>query len=226
MAGSIRSAPAGLRRALDDRICSLILQSPVIDAENIALLINHVLTALATRPRRTDSYRLLRAVLPRQRSRLEKMSDDRLAELFTEASVLLQSEYESLHPIDQCRVELAIKTERDRPSAAGICRRGAEALRQGLQTTSKLCIADLITDFARCSADIWRRHGLVPGRAYNADMEEDQSYRGRFHRFLEFVLIQAVEPQSRRYLDELDMASIAPRDLLVSDHHVRTALCK
>jgi hypothetical protein len=223
MARSIRSAPAGLRRALNDRICDLIIQNPIIDAESMALLINHVLTALATRPRRDDSYRLLRAALPRQRSRLERLSDEALGELFTEASILLQGDYESLHPVDQCRVEIAIGTERNRPLAAEICRRGAEALRQGSQAASKLCIADLITDFARGSADIWRRHGLVPGRAYK---EEDRSYRGRFHRFLEFVLIQAVEPQSRRYLDELEMVDIIAAELLVSDHHVRTALCK
>ena len=223
MASSIRSAPAGLRRALDDKICDLVLHNP-IDAESMEHLIDHVLTALAARPRRDDAYRLLRAAIPRKRrSRLDRLSDEALGELFTEANILSQGDYASLHPVDQCRVEKAIETERDRTSAAEICRRGAEALRQGSQAASKLCIADLITDFARGAADIWRRHGLVPGRAYK---EEDRSYRGRFHRFLELVLIQAVEPHSQRYLEDPDMVEITAAELLVSDHHVRTALCK
>jgi hypothetical protein len=226
MAGSIRSAPTGLRRALDERIDEVIIQNPIIDAESMERLINHVLAALAARPRRDDSFRLLRAALPRKRLRLERLSDEALGELFTEASILLQHEYESLHPVDQCRVELAIGTAPTRLSGAEICRRVAEALRLGPQAASKLCIADLVIDFARGSADMWRRHGLVPGRAYKADVEEDQFYRSRIHRYLEFVLIQAVEPQSRRYVDEFDLVSIAPKDLLVSDHHVRTALCK
>jgi hypothetical protein len=59
----------------------------------------------------------------------------------------------------------------------------------------------LIVDYVAAVADVWRRAGLRPSRARHP---ADPSYRSRFHRFVDLVLTEMVEPWARRHDGSLD----------------------
>jgi len=61
-------------------------------------------------------------------------------------------------------------------------------------------ISDLLVEYVRKLGDGWTAVGLRPGRANHSD---DATYKSRFHRFSDLVLMAFVDPSSLRHDGDL-----------------------
>ena len=158
----------------------------------------------------------------------------------------LISDWESMHPSVRTAVELELqKLVSDRSSslkALDVFSTVAHSLANEFVTATRENSGDLLIAYVAEVAEIWRRWQLYPGRATR---DGDLEYRSQFHRFLELVLINQLDPRSRLFdrlndeelmrnceflaslpldADERAVAGIGPRyQWLISEHHIRVA---
>lgn len=199
VARCVRRSSASLRRILDSSVRSSVHHT-IIDSESIEALVESVVAAFASFPKEASSLTVLRAITPR--SSLPKgakfESPARLRPYFAEASALLKEDYSALRAIDQRKVETALTALRDSRDteldAADVCEAIANALDDHEEIST--AVHDLITEYVAVLAEIWLKHGVKPGRAVHPS---NPNYRGKFHRFAEFVLTAVVEPWSKRH---------------------------
>ncbi len=169
-----------------------------------------------------DAKRMMRAL----GAPLEKFETaDESAEPWT---LNLINHYEAMHPIDRAAVEEGLRKLTRGPSASltvlDVFSAIAYALTVAAITEPKEDGGDLLTAYVADVAKLWRRAGFRPSRVRNASKPE---YRGPYHRFLELVLIDQLDPRSRLF-DPLPKelgqnTRIGPKyKLLISEHYLRT----
>src|SRR6266849_104795 len=148
--------------------------------------------------------------------------------------------YEAMHPFDRGAVEAGLRKHISYSSA------GLTALDVFSTIAHALILAvikedgaDLLTAYVADVEKVWRRAGFRPSRVRNPSKSK---YRGPYHRFLELVLIDHLDPRSRLFdplsEEELDPARkihaslpkepgedtrIGPKyEWLISEHYLRT----
>jgi hypothetical protein len=155
----------------------------------------------------------------------------------------LINHYEAMHPIDRAAVEERLRKLTRGPSASltvlDVFSAIAHALTVAAITEPKEDGGDLLTAYVADVEKLWRRAGFRPSRVRNASKSK---YRGPYHRFLELVLIDQLDPRSRLFdplsEDELKPArkvhASLPKQLrersrvgtgyswLISEHYLKT----
>jgi hypothetical protein len=72
----------------------------------------------------------------------------------------------------------------------------SSTLQNGKSKKSEPQLNELIVNYVGAVADLWKRYGLKPSRSGHA---VDTAYRSKFHRFVDLVLTEMVEPWARRH---------------------------
>jgi hypothetical protein len=239
IANCARRSPAKLRRDLNDGVESAF-HDPVVDEESLEKLFDNLPSAFASAPRSEVSQTVLRAMLPKpMRAKLNDRS--KVRRFLAESTSLLKQEYAALHPIDQRKVEAALTRLWNRrgatADAANVSETIAKALKGRKVDGIRLTVHDLVTKYAATVAHIWNQHGVKPVRSASST----------FHRFVDIVLIAAVEPWSKRHAvsfndilaEQREIHRSLPKDLqrlsrptprrsdiqwLVTDDHVKKAI--
>jgi hypothetical protein len=197
IAKCIRRSPASLRQVLDRDVGSHV-RSAIIDLESMEALIDRLIAGFAALPKEEASLTILRALYPKVLLPKSKRVDV-LRRRFAEAAVFLKNDYAALPSVYQRKVEATLATLRGRRAqfdAADVCEEITNALEGAEKRTTQKFISDLITNFVSEVALIWLRRGLRLGRGVNV-LKLD--YHGPFHRFVEFVLTDVLEPWSKRH---------------------------
>ncbi len=151
--------------------------------------------------------------------------------------------FEAMHPADRGAVEAGLRKHISYPSAGltalDVFSTIARALTLAVITEPQEDGGDLLTAYVADVEKVWRRAGFRPSRVRNASKSE---YRGPYHRFLELVLIDQLDPGSRLFdpfsEKELELAgkfhaslpeelredtAIVPEyEWLISEHYLRT----
>jgi hypothetical protein len=155
----------------------------------------------------------------------------------------LINHYEAMHPADRGAVEAGLRKLVSYPSAGftalDVFSTIAHALTVAVITEPQEDGGDLLTAYVADVEKVWRRAGFRPSRVRNASKSK---YRGPYHRFLELVLIDQLDPRSRLFdplsEKEIELAGkihaslpkelgkvtrIVPRyEWLISEHYLKT----
>ena len=111
----------------------------------------------------------------------------------------------SIGPIHQRKAEDAVVTLLSSASgqadASDVFKALAGALESEQDINPSSQIYDLIVHYVADVAMVWRQVGLRPARARHP---EDPTYKSKFHRFVDLVLVAMIEPEARRHLVDLD----------------------
>jgi hypothetical protein len=151
----------------------------------------------------------------------------------------LINHYEAMHPIDRTAVEDALRQLTRAPTenltALDVLSAIARTLTVAAMTEPKEDGGDLLAAYVADVEKLWRRSGFRPSRVRNASKPE---YHGPYHRFLELILINQLDPRSRLFepLSEKDpeqarkIHAAHPKELkdprigpkyLISEHYLR-----
>jgi hypothetical protein len=202
-----RRAP--IRRELDE-VARREFREGHVDLDAIASFFNGCADAVRCFKEVPDSKRMMGALgAPvEQFETTEECSEPRTLNLI--------NHYEALHPADRRAVEESLRKLIRDPSASltalEVFSAIAHALTVAAITEPQKDGGDLLIAYVADVEKVWRRAGLRPSRVRNASKPE---YRGRYHRFLELVLIDQLDPRSRLF-DPLGYS------WLISEHYLKT----
>jgi hypothetical protein len=183
-------APAALRRRLDVAIIPLI-QNKYIDLEVIEAIFDGAVEVFSEYSHHEAAKTAL-AVLTYQVA-----GDERYP--------TVKNEFPGLSAEDRIKSEKALTalgkaSKKRKATTSDVFAALAGALRTEQSAKLNSQIHTLIVDYVAAVADVWRRAGLKPSRARHPT---DPAYRSRFHRFVDLVLTEMVEPWARRHDDDL-----------------------
>ena len=184
-------APAALRRRLDVAIIPLI-QNGHIDLEVIETIFDAAVEVFSEYSRQEAAKTAL-SVLTYQAPGGNRYTT-------------VKNDFPGLSAKDRVKSEKALTTlgkasKKRRTTASDVFAALAGALQSKQSAKLNSQIHTLIVDYVAAVADIWRRAGLRPSRASDP---ADPTYKSRFHRFVDLVLTEMVEPWSRRHDEDLD----------------------
>lgn len=186
-----KRAPAELRRDLDAAVAPLI-QQECIDLEVIETIFDAALEVFSKYSRH-EAARTGLAVLMYQPPGGEQYAT-------------VKNDFPGLSAEDQIKAKRALMvlgraSKKTRTTASDAFATLATALKCKQSAKLNSQIHTLIVDYVAAVADLWRRSGLRPSRARHP---ADPSYKSKFHRFVDLVLTEMVEPWARRYDGSLD----------------------
>jgi hypothetical protein len=181
-----KRAPAELRRRLDAAIIPLIQEEPV-DLEVIETIFDSAVEVFSDYSHQEAAKTAL-AVLTYQAPGADRYTT-------------VKNDFPGLSAKDRVKSEkaltaLAKASKERRTSASDVFAALAGALRSKQSTKSNSQVHSLIVDYVAAVAAIWRRAGLRPSRARHP---MDPTYKSRFHRFVDLLLTEMVEPWARRH---------------------------
>jgi hypothetical protein len=186
-----KRAPAELRHRLDAAMIPLI-QKEVVDLEVIETILDAAVEVFSEYPDQEAAKTAL-AVLTYQAPGGERYTT-------------VKNDFPSLNARDRIKSEKALnalgKASKNRKTSASdvfAALAGALHGKQSAKLSSQ--IHTFIVDYVAAVAEVWRRAGLRPSRARH---EKDPTYKSRFHRFVDLVLTEIVEPWARRHDGSLD----------------------
>jgi hypothetical protein len=234
IANCAKRAPAELRRRLDAAITPLIQPEPA-DLEVIEAIFDATVEVFSEYSHHEAAKTAL-AVLTYQAAGGDRYTT-------------VKNDFPGLSAKDRVKSEKALTTLGKASTKRGttasdvfVALAGALQSEQSAKLNSQIHTS--IVDYVAAVADLWRRAGLRPSRARHP---VDPTYKSSFHRFVDLVLTEMVEPWARRYDGSLDSVrrqnqsahkkldpesrsavSPAPRradvEWLVSEDHLKKAL--
>jgi hypothetical protein len=226
-------SPAQLRQSLNRSVRSLLSRGTV-DAE--------ILTKIVHRAGQT--FRKFRK-MPAAAAALRAMG---FPDTAGQQRIALITQIEALHPTVRGQVEQSLSGLSGKSHLLWTASRVFEGLATAVSSQSKdgasAEISDLLVEYVRKLGDGWTAVGLRAGRA---NLPEDPTYRSRFHRFCDLVLMTFIDPGSlRHYADLTEIRQklhrshlplpadwrgtvsaglrLSDREWLISDDHLKRAL--
>jgi hypothetical protein len=186
-----RRAPAELRRRLDGAIIPLI-QEEYIDLEVIETIF-HTAVEVFSKHAHTEAANTALAVLTYQPSDGERY-------------MTVKNDFPCLSAKDRVKSEKALTalgkaSKKRRTTASDVFAALAGELQTEQSAKLNSQIHTLIVDYVAAVADVWRRAGLRPSRARDP---ANSAYKSRFHRFVDLVLTEMVEPWALRHDPSVD----------------------
>jgi hypothetical protein len=186
-----KRAPAELRCRLDAAIIPP-LQGVSVDLEVIETIFDAAVEVFLEYSRQEAAKTAL-AVLTYQPSSGERYTT-------------VKNDFSGLSAWDRTKSEKALTalgkaSKKRRTTASDVFATLAGALRSKQQAKVNSQIHALIVDYVAAVANLWRHVGLRPSRARH---DKDPTYKSRFHRFVDLVLTEIVEPWARRHDGNLD----------------------
>lgn len=117
-----------------------------------------------------------------------------------ERYMTVKNDFPALSAGDRVKSEKALaalgKATNKLQTASGIFAVLSNALQNKQYAKADLQIHTVIVDYVDVVADVWRRAGLKPSRAGHV---EEPTYKSKFHRFVDLVLTEMIEPWARRH---------------------------
>jgi hypothetical protein len=182
IANCAKRAPAKLRRRLNENLTPLI-QEDSVDLEVIDSIFATAAGVFAEFPDSEPAKTALRRL-----SGAPSKNDRELS---------IIGEYAALDALRQRKAEEAIAHVATRSGdAADVFNALASALDSDHSRGPTFQIHQHIVNYVADVASLWRLSGLRPARAWH---EADPDYAGPFHRFVDLVLTEAIEPWSQRH---------------------------
>jgi hypothetical protein len=191
ISNGIRRSPAGLRQQLDEQL-GLLIQIPIIDLEVIEAIFERTAAAFEELPNNENAATALRAL---RESRTTPFS---------------QLAIEDRNHAEKALAELKGRLTAD-ALAVDIFHTLAQTPKEYESPKSPTQTRRLIISYVAEIAELWRRAGLRPARAYSTFKS---SYASKFHWFADDVLAVMVGSSERS----------APGPELVHHHDLRAAL--
>jgi hypothetical protein len=225
---------ANLRVELDQAILAVVRQTPH-DPETLEAILEEADRIFAKHSADNASKTALRA--------LGSFDDED-----GNRRIRLKSELQALPSSSHRRIEaqldkLAISADAKLTASRVFFEMTSACLTDGIVSNPKS--PPVLIEYVRAAADLWCAQGLNPSRVHYAN---DPGQVSPFHRFVDLVLTGIVEPQARRYDDDIaahraavrqaharlseEYRAVRPRlrrpdvERLISDDHVKKALKK
>ena len=176
-----KRAPAELRRRLDRAIAPLMRENH-IDLEVIEAVFDIAVEIFSAYPRHEPAQTALAALT------------DQLGG--SERYPKIKIDFSALNARDRIKAEKNVAALGQACSASDVFAALSAALQDDGTAKVSVQIHPLIVDYVAEVGEAWQRYGLKPSRAGNAD---NLSYRSKFHRFVDLVLTEMVEPWARRH---------------------------
>jgi len=181
VAKCVRRAPAELRRRLDQAIAPLVRENH-IDLEGIEAVLDIAVEIYSAFPQHEPAPTAPAAWTDQLGTRAR----------YPKIKINLSAP----NARDRIKAEKYVAALGQACSAADVF----PALSAGLQDdgTAKVNVQihPLIVDYVAEVGEAWQRYGLKPSRAGHAD---NPNYKSKFHRFVDLVLTEMVEPWARRH---------------------------